>query len=221
MARTRDRNEAVILRKQGLSYSQIKRRLNVSKSTLSYWLHDYPLTKERIRELRDWNEQRIERYRETRRKTRDARLHATYNEQRERILPLLKRDLFIAGLFLYWGEGTKTRTAEIGVTNTDPAVLLFFLKWLKDAPDIPYSAIRVVLHLYSDMNVEAEMQYWSQILNISLSHFKKPYIKKSKKAELTRKGGFGHGTCEIRVSGARLSEAVLLGVQVLRDHFGP
>ena len=71
MARFRDHAKALILRKQGKSYSQIKTILKVSKSTLSLWLRDYPLSRQRIRELRDWSEQRIEKCRETKRKKKD------------------------------------------------------------------------------------------------------------------------------------------------------
>jgi len=38
------KEEALILRKKGLSYSEIKKRILVSKSTLSSWLHDIKLT---------------------------------------------------------------------------------------------------------------------------------------------------------------------------------
>ena len=47
------REKAINLRlKEELSYSEIQKRLHVSKSTLSYWLKDYPLTEEKILELR-------------------------------------------------------------------------------------------------------------------------------------------------------------------------
>lgn len=78
MARFKDREKALILRKQGMSYSQIKKILKVSKSTLSLWLRNYPLSKQRIRKLRDWNEQRIEKCRETKRKKKEERLKQFY-----------------------------------------------------------------------------------------------------------------------------------------------
>ena len=58
MALKEKRAEALILRKQELSYSEIKKRLNVSKSTLSLWLRNYPLSKEKINELRGNNEKK-------------------------------------------------------------------------------------------------------------------------------------------------------------------
>ncbi|MEK7090172.1 MAG: helix-turn-helix domain-containing protein, partial [Patescibacteria group bacterium] len=65
MAKFKVRERAISLRKQLKSYSQIKKILGVSKSSLSLWLQNYPLPKWRIRELRDNNEQRIEKFRLT------------------------------------------------------------------------------------------------------------------------------------------------------------
>jgi len=217
MARIADRNKALELRKSGHSYSQIKEKINVSKSTLSYWLNDYPLPPERIRELRDWNQRRIERYRETVRRKREVRLSQVYKEQNSAILPLSNRDLFIAGLFLYWGEGGKTRFDALVISNTDPAVPKFFIKWVEKFFNIQKNKIKVRLQLYSDMDIEKETQFWSKSLQISKKQFNKPYIKQSKIINLTRKGGFGHGTCNIKASGARLAEQVLIGLKVIRD----
>jgi len=51
MARYKDREKALRLRtEKQMSYSQIKKILKVSKSTLSYWLRNYPLTEKNIYE---------------------------------------------------------------------------------------------------------------------------------------------------------------------------
>ena len=74
------------------------------------------------------------------------------------------------------------------------------------------------LHLYSDMDIEIEKDFWSKELNIPLSQFTNPYIKKS-----TRKGvfhkGFGHGTCALYVFDARLKERIELGIKAIADHY--
>ena len=97
--------KALELRKAGASYSQIRKTVRVSKSSLSLWLHDMPLSKKRLGELQGFNEARIEKYRETRRKTREARRANVRKVAKKDIGSLSKRDLFLAGLFLYWGGG--------------------------------------------------------------------------------------------------------------------
>jgi orotate phosphoribosyltransferase-like protein len=78
MARIKDRANAIELRKSGLSYSQIKTKLNVSKSSLSLWLRDMPLSDKRLRQLRDHSQVRIEKTRETKRKKKEQRRKELY-----------------------------------------------------------------------------------------------------------------------------------------------
>ncbi|KKU16167.1 MAG: hypothetical protein UY26_C0001G0004 [Candidatus Jorgensenbacteria bacterium GW2011_GWA1_48_13] len=220
MARLKDRQHALILRKEGKSYSQIKSSIGVSKGTLSYWLRDFPLPEERIRELRDWSQQRIERYRQTRLRTKEDRLNKIYFEQKRIIFPLSKRDLLIAGLFLYWGEGSKSKLPELEVANTDPAVPKFFIYWVTKFLKLEKSKIKAHLHLYNDMDVAKEINFWSSALDIPKTQFTKPYIKKNS-SELINRGTFGHGTCTIRIGNARVGEKVQMGLKSIRDRFGP
>ncbi|OGF82545.1 hypothetical protein A3B18_01070 [Candidatus Giovannonibacteria bacterium RIFCSPLOWO2_01_FULL_46_13] len=219
MARILDREKALLLRKRGESYSQIKKQLGISKSTLSYWLRDYPLSKERVSELRDWNEHRIENFRATLKKKRENRLRETYVEQQKSIFPLTQRELFLSGLFLYWGEGTKTAEARLAIANTDPSMIKFFIFWLKRIFGVPKKKLKVYLHLYKDMNINKEIKYWSATTNIPILQFRRPYIKETKFSGINYKRGFGHGTCNIIIGDARLSEKVLMGIKALSNHY--
>jgi len=218
MAKIYERQKAYELRKKELSYNQIKSILNVSKSTLSNWLRDYPLSRERIRKLRDINAIRIEKYRETMRKKRDKRLNSTYLEEKQKLLSLSKRELYIAGLFLYWGEGTKDIQRQILLSNSDPEVIKFGLYWLEKILKVPKEKMKIRLHLYSDMNIESEQKYWSNELNLPLGNFKTPYIKKSKRKHINHKG-FGHGTCNLEVGDVRLKEKIMMALQCIIDNY--
>src|SRR3989338_8300785 len=121
MARLIERNKAIALRLTGMSYTEIKNKLGISKSTLHYWLKEYPLSDERIRDLRDWNAQRIERFRKTMQRKREGRIRDVNEYVQKRIGALSKREFFVAGLFLYWAEGSKTSQSTTALTNTDPA----------------------------------------------------------------------------------------------------
>ncbi len=219
MARLKDHEEALILRKREMSYSQIKEILKVSKSTLSLWLGNYPLSKERIRELRGWSEKRIEKFRETMRQKREKRLTETYQTQKQLILPLSNRELFIAGLLLYWGEGTKCRQDGLSVSNSDPSVIRFFIYWLKKSLAIPKKKIRILLHLYNDMNINNELNYWSKILKIPLRQFNRSYIKKTPSTRINHKGGFGHGTCNARINSVPLAEKIFMSLKVISNKY--
>lgn len=218
MARFKDKDQAIKLRKQGNSYSQIKRILGVSKSTLSIWLREYPLSEKRLRELRDWNETRIERFRQTMRHKKEKRLQSIYSKQSKRWLPLSKRELYLAGLFLYWGEGRKGLENQISITNTDPKVIKFALHWMTKLLNIPKRKITVYLHLYRDMNIKKEINFWKKQLGIPNEQFRKPYIKKSLSANINH-GGYGHGTCKIQVGDVRLKEKIMLSLRAITDYY--
>jgi len=219
MARLRDHEKTLTLRKQGMSYSQIRSIIKVSKSTLSLWLKNYPLSKERIKELRAFSERRIERFRETVRQKREKRLTETYQTQKQLILPLSNRELFIAGLLLYWGEGTKCRRDGLSISNNDPSVIRFFIYWLKKSLAIPKKKIRILLHLYNDMNINNELNYWSKILRIPLRQFNRSYIKKTPSTRINHKGGFGHGTCNVRINSVPLAEKIFMSLKVISNKY--
>jgi len=219
MARFADREKAIKLRLEEKSYSQIKKILGINKSTLSYWLRDYPLSKQRIRELRDCNEQRIERFRETMRKKREKRMAEIYKNQKKIILPITKREFFLAGLLLYWGEGTKSRTDCLSMSNSDPSVIRFFIYWLNKNLSVHKKKMKIYLHLYSNMDIKKESLFWSEKLDIPLHQFGKPYIKKSSSLRINHKGGFGHGTCNLTIGNARLSEKIFMSLKVISDRY--
>lgn len=216
MARKIDKQKAIVMRQKGMSYSQIKVELGVSKSTLSKWLYDMPLSEKRIRELRADSPIRIERYRNTMRIKRENTLRESYKKVSKDIKRLSKREIFIAGLFLYWGEGSKTRTAVSALSNTDPSVLIFYIKWLENF-GVNKKDLKVKLQLYNDMNIKKEIKYWSKKLNLPINSFVKSYIKESNFSGLTYKNGFGHGTCMVWLANREKNDYILMGIKRLQD----
>lgn len=216
MARYKDKEKARSLRKEGKSYSEIKDILKVGKGTLSAWLADMPLTKEQMSHVRDWNPRRIENYRATTQRKREARMLLSYHKAKKEIRTLSKRELFLTGLFLYWGEGTKSTRGTVGLSNTDPTMILFFLQWLA-LMGVDKERIRIKLHVYSDMEVHEEMLVWSRELGIPLSQFRKTYVKTSAMTGLTYKKGFGHGTCNVIFENMPLWEYIMSALKYLGE----
>ncbi len=219
MTKIHELKKALSLRKKGKSYSQIKEELRISKSTLSRWLGKIPLTKIQLRNLKDKNQNRIEKFILTMRLKREKRLNQYYQNEKLKILPLSIKELYLSGIFLYWGEGNKTSRSSISVSNTDPEVLKFTIFWMIKSLSIKKEKIKIYLHLYSDMNIKEEINYWSHQLNINSRHFSKPYIKKTKKISLDQKG-FGHGTCTVVFNNTQLKETLLMSIKAISDFFG-
>ncbi len=220
MAKNIEKKKALELRKKGYSYSQIRKEINVSKSTLSVWLADYPLSKSRIDELRGKSAKRIEKFRITMRKKRDATELESFKIVKKEFGQLSSREILIAGLFLYWGEGTKAASYTTALSNTDPDVMRFYMKWL-NLLGVGNDQVVVRLHLYRGMNIDNEVEYWSDYLKIPIQCFRKPYIKKSKLSDITYLSGFKHGTCNILYYGKELYLYIKSGLKYMRTYTRP
>lgn len=215
MRKLQEKEKVLRLRKKGYSYSKIQSLVKVSKSTLSLWLRTMPLSHEQIQLLRGKNPKRIERYRETMRLKKDVRAAESLKKVKEHFGTFSKREIELAGLFLYWGEGTKAAESTVAITNTDPDVLKFFLKWLNGF-GIKNTEVKVVLHLYKDMDVEKATKFWASYLKVPRKCFRKPYIKDSKLSDLSYKSGFGHGTCSVMYYSQELYLYIMSGLRMIR-----
>lgn len=212
----KEKELALQMRKQGMSYSQIKEKVKVSKGTLSNWLSEYPLSDERIRELRGNSSKRIERYRQTMQEKRNQKFVDAYKEAQKAIGIFSDRDLLIAGFFLYWGEGGKTDESAVTFANTDLKMVQVFIVWLKSI-GIQESDLKIRLQLYKDMDYGKETAYWSQALTIPLKQFRRPYVKGSNRNGLTYKSKHTHGTCNVIVHDTAKRRFVLMAIKYLAE----
>ncbi|KKS95885.1 MAG: hypothetical protein UV73_C0013G0030 [Candidatus Gottesmanbacteria bacterium GW2011_GWA2_43_14] len=89
----------------------------------------------------------------------------------------VERELKIAGLMLYWGEGTKYRDQIVDLANSDPVMIKIFLQMLRTVYGILEEKLRVLIYCYSDQDVNKLKEYWMKITNISEKQFIKPYIR--------------------------------------------
>lgn len=117
------RNKAIRLRKKGYSYNLIKNRVPVSKSTLTNWLKDIPFTPNKI--VRERVTKNLLRFVLHRKKLRLQSLKIIKKEMKRRISSVSERDLFMFGLGVYLGEGTKSFSC-MRIINADPRVIYPF-----------------------------------------------------------------------------------------------
>lgn len=218
MTKLQEKKTVVELRKQGKSYSDILKIIKVSKSSLSLWLKDVPLTKEQKLGLDDRRKRAVETYRITMKLKHQNKLDSYYNDQVKKLLPLSDKELMVAGLFLYSGEGNKVSRGSLNITNTDPSVIKFALYWITKSLKVDINKIHIKLHLYSDMDINKSTDFWAKELKISKKLFANPYIKKSKRADIDQKG-YGHGTCGIWVHNTILKENIMMAIKAILDKY--
>lgn len=216
------KEKAIKLRiENNLSYGAILAQVPVARSTLSEWLRHYPLSEEKILELRKrgWEkgEASREKFRETMRKKREERLKKVYDVCLARMSKIPKDSFFVAGLMLYLGEGSKTNNSKIALANTDSKLISFFVKWLGEFMAIPKDKLKIQLHLYPTMEIEKEKEFWKNTLGLDDGQFYKPYISKILRSSFTYKESYRHGTCTVYFGSVEKKMELMASIQAFID----
>ena len=144
----------------GLSEQQISRRLHIEPSRVRWVIKKSGVPKRSVSEaVRLW--------------------HITKNKKREFVLNTRltskQRALKLAAVMLYWGEGTK-RGSTVALTNSDPAMIALFAKFLREVCGIDRARLRVGLHLNPDHDVEQATKFWANVVGISVNQLHKPFV---------------------------------------------
>jgi len=206
-----------------LGYKAIAEQVKVSKSTLSRWLEDLPLTDERVLELRReaWGrgEASREKFRQTMRAKRDERELQIYLRQKKRLSRISEQSMFIAGLMLYAAEGDKKTRAEIAFSNTDAVMVAFFARWLEEFLGIEQSKLKIQLHLYENMDARAEESYWKNQLSMNQSQLCKSQIRSLRPGKFSYREPFRHGTCKLYVGGVLKKAELMLSIRAFFDTY--
>lgn len=215
------------MRKLGFGIGEIARRLRVGKTTVSYWCRDIPLSSSQLLKLQQRAEQSSDTARRMwaeRRKDDTARkIKLLQLQGKRKVGKLSQRDLFIAGLCLYWGEGYKNSNGELGFTNSDPAMIRFFIRWVREIYGIERHQLilRVSVNSIHEQRQSEIQQYWSGITKIPLSQFTKISLVKSavQKRYANEKEHFGLLRVKARKA-TDLRRKILGSIEQLRKNAG-
>jgi hypothetical protein len=163
-----EREQARLLRAQGLPLGDIAARLEVSKSSVSLWVRDVDFVpRPRI----DRGRRRAPNALQRRKQAEIDRLLA---EGRARVGRLSEREFLMAGVALYAGEGSKG-DGSVHFANNDPRMVAFFCDWLRHFFEVDESRLRVRLYLHQGLDLAAATAYWSELTGIPSTQFVKPY----------------------------------------------
>ena len=114
-----ERRQARRLRGGGLPLAEIAARLGVSKSSVSLWVRDVPFQPlPRLPRGRRREPNALQR-------RKQAEIDRLLREGQARIGRLSERELLVAGVALYAGEGSKGDGA-VKFANSDPRMVRFF-----------------------------------------------------------------------------------------------
>lgn len=210
-----DKSSAIKLRREHRSYNEISKKLGIPKSTLSGWFVDdndsktikrelankeNPNVATRIKKFVERNKKRWRQWRE------DARIEA-----RQVFAKVCDDRLFIAGLMLYWAEGDNQEKTPFRFTNTNPAMIALYAKFLRKILKIPNKTIRPTAILYPDLNEKECVNFWSKAARIPVTQFYKTQFIKGRHP----KRRLSHGICTMMCGNGQVKEKVRVWIDLL------
>ncbi|MER5383916.1 hypothetical protein ABT040_27210 [Streptomyces sp. NPDC002688] len=190
------RERARELRGQGWTYNEIQTELGCSKSSVSLWVRDLPRPVPRCTP----EEQRA------RMNAGLARLRAEQDQEREKTKrqaaesfgELSDRELFMAGVALYWAEGQKSkpyqRRESVVFINSDPGVIQVYLAWL-DLLDVPRERLRFRVMIHETADVAAAERYWADLVGIDATSLQSTTLKKHNPRTVRKNVGAAYRGC--------------------------
>ncbi|HYK08434.1 MAG TPA: hypothetical protein VEW42_02965 [Candidatus Eisenbacteria bacterium] len=172
------KEEAIRLRKQGLSLREISEKLNIAKSTSSAWLENISLSVQAQGRLAE--KQILGQYKsvlikkEKRKKEGKARKDIAIKMLRS--LQFSQEQMKTYCALLWWCEGNKDM-GLVKFTNSDPSLIQNFLFTLRSGFALDESKFRVLVHIHEYHDDEKQKKFWSDITNIPLQQFHRSYEK--------------------------------------------
>src|SRR5258706_7454166 len=205
MAKYELRIKAREMRAKGESVREIAKLLGVSKGTTSLWVRDIILSVEQYEDLkkRSIKGGELGRMRGSL-VQKERRLELIEQYKRDGIIRLKdmsKESCFIAGIALYWAEGSKMKR-EVMICNSDPQLINIMIRWFQEFFDVEYQRFVAVIGI-NEVHREREKivkNYWSNITKIPLTQFRKTSFKKTINKKVYDNFNEHYGTLSLKVS---------------------
>jgi transcriptional regulator with XRE-family HTH domain len=213
VVKTEEQRQARELRAQGWSIKEIERSLGVSRSSVSYWVRDVPLTAEQRRALA--SRIRTGPLVAGERKAAAARAVRWAHQQEGRRLARDRGGSYAAGCMLYWAEGAKRRNSA-RVTNSDPSLLAFFARFLRQHFGVSDSAMRVSCNLFADhLERQTEIEeFWLAQLELPRSSLCKSVVNVYSKYSFKKRANkLPYGTCALAVHSTQIVQTIYGSIQ--------
>ena len=223
MAKFEKRIVARKFRKEGVSIGDIANKLEVSKSSVCLWCQDIELTKDQVQFLKE----KVKKLNlcgrmkgaELNRQGRLDRIEIARVCSKKQLGKLSKRDLLIAGLALYWAEGSKSRFSRLAFTNSDPTMIKIILNFFNDIYKVGKERItaRVSINEIHRPREEKVLIFWSKFLGLPMRQFRKTSFIKTKVKKVYENHDNYFGTLSVRIEKSNeIWYKILTGIDILK-----
>ncbi|MEV0258663.1 hypothetical protein AB0H82_30935 [Streptomyces sp. NPDC050732] len=190
------RERARELRVQGWTYDQIQVELGCSKSSISLWVRDLPRPVPRYtpEEHQALMREGLARLRSAQDEERKETKRAAHRE----VGRMTDRELFTAGVALYWAEGQKSkpyaRRESVIFVNSDPSVIRVYLAWL-DLLGIAPERLQYRVLIHETADVPAAEQFWADLVHVDASVFQRATLKRHNPKTVRKNVGEDYRGC--------------------------
>ena len=131
------------------------------------------------------------------------------DESRDLIRKLSRNEKLLILASLYWGEGTKK---ELNIINSDPTMLRVVVQCLREL-GIQDFEFKATLRIYSDLNKQKAVQFWSKSLGLPAECFANVNVLSGKK-----EGKLLYGMCRLRVlKGAKYFKLIMSVIERIKE----
>jgi transcriptional regulator with XRE-family HTH domain len=205
MAKSKEKIRARSLRRKGVSIREIAKKLKTSKGSVSRWCNDIVLSKKQIEKL---HEQMVKGSYQGRLKgahiqkeRKKAKIKFFKVNGKKDICSLKNRELFLAGISLYWGEGSK-KSPAVRFYNSDFLAIRFMMQWFRKILKISDDRFQIYVSI-NDIHKERTkeiIEYWSKITKVPIEQFRKPILLKVQNKKVYENFSEHYGTLCIRIS---------------------
>ncbi len=169
---------AIQLRKQGLTYTEILKEVPIAKSTLSVWLKDIGIAKPQTQRLTLQRKLAQIKASEACRNIRVVREKEIIEAAKQEIQNISKRELWLIGIAIYWAEGSKQKTHNVsqGVSfgNSDPKMVLLFKRWMEECCDVANERFYYRICIHKTADIAKAKKFWSELIGEDIE---KLYLK--------------------------------------------
>lgn len=178
ITKTKEKELVLKLRKQGLSYNEILKKVAVSKSTLSVWLRGIGVAKRHQQRFTLKRKLAQLKAQEASRCIRIKKESEIIESARKEINSISKRELWIIGTVLYWAEGSKQKehnvSQKVSFNNSDPKMILLFNKWIQKICLRKKSELTYSIYIHQTADKERARKFWEDLLKTKIE---KMYFK--------------------------------------------
>jgi len=199
------------LRRQGLSIKAIERTLRVSRSSVSLWVRDVKLTNVQLRKL--YLNKKTGQLRgciiaaNNKKEVRLRQVKELKEQGIREIGKMRKRDRFVAGVAMYFAEGSK-RDSSVQFSNSDPRAIKFMADWIREFCKPSESRFRASIYIHDNLDISEAKKFWSKLISVPLDQFTKTYIVKNNPKRF-RKVKNQYGVFRLTVSDVKLHRKLM------------